>query len=80
MPIKINNTQSIYNLVEKHPDIKEIMTTLGFKDIVKPGMLQSVGKFMTLKKGAKMKNIDWTVIEEKFSEQGYLLIEEESNE
>ena len=73
MQVEIAGTTSIFDLVKKHPEIKEIMVQLGFSDIVKPGMLQSVGRVMTLEKGSRMKNIDWTIIENTFSTHGFVL-------
>ncbi len=48
MNVQIKGTTPIYDLVKAHPDIKQIMADLGFVDIVKPGMLQSIGRIMTL--------------------------------
>ena len=76
---KININQTIQSLVSEYPDIKDILFDLGFKDIVKPGMLQTVGRFMTLSKGAELKNISLTKIKETFNLHGYE-IKEEKNE
>ena len=34
-----------------------MLAELGFSDIAKPGMLESVGRFMTIPKGAALKKI-----------------------
>lgn len=47
--------ESIFELVTRHPEVVEIMVELGFRDIAKPGMLQTAGRFMTLSKGMKLK-------------------------
>ena len=73
---KISLNESIYELVTKHPEIKEILFELGFKDIVKPGMIQTVGKFMNLKKGSVSKKIDMSTITEKMKSGGYEVIDE----
>lgn len=69
----INAALPLRDLIDKHPAVKEIMNELGFHDILKLGMLQSVGRFMTIEKGARMKNIEWALIEETFKKHGYLL-------
>jgi len=74
MAISIKGTEPLYELVGKHPEIKEIMVELGFKDIVKPGMLQSVGRVMTIEKGARMKSIDLALIKRTLEEHGFLLV------
>ena len=73
MKVQIKGTTSIYELVKSYPDVKQIMSDLGFVDIVKPGMLQSVGRVMTLEKGARVKDVDWAVIAKAFDEHGYTL-------
>ena len=74
MKTQISSTMSIFELVKTHPDVKEVMAALGFTDIVKPGMLQSVGRVMTLAKGARMKNIEWETIVAAFDDKDYTLI------
>ena len=53
----IDLSRSLYELVAEYPIIKELMYDLGFKEIKKPGMLQTAGRYMTIPKGAKMKKI-----------------------
>lgn len=35
--------ESIFEMVLRHPEVVDIMVELGFKDITKPGMLQTAG-------------------------------------
>ncbi len=71
--INISGKQNIYDLVTTYPEIKELMAELGFKDILKPGMLQTMGKVMTIEKGARMKAISPERIRETFSNSGFNL-------
>lgn len=73
MKIQISSKTSIYDLVKTYPDIKEIMACLGFVDILKPGMLQSAGRIMTLQIGSKYKKIGWESIVNEFEKHGYEL-------
>jgi len=73
---KININHTIQSIVLKHPDVKDILFELGFKDVVKPGMLETVGRFMNIRKGAELKNIALTQIKETFNLHGYELTEE----
>ena len=70
---KISMDDSIYDLVMKFPEIKNILFDLGFKDIMKPGMIQTVGKFMNLRKGAMAKKIELDIIVGKLKDAGFLL-------
>jgi len=72
--ISISREDSIYKLLSSYPDIKEVMIELGFTDIVKPGMLQSVGRIMNLQKGSNMKNLDMNLIKETFKKYGYEVV------
>lgn len=54
---EIDLSYSVYDLVEKYPELKDIMLQLGFSSIIKPGMLQTAGRYMTILKGAQMKKI-----------------------
>lgn len=69
----IDRKRPVYELVTEYPEIKDILFELGFEDIVKPGMLQTAGRFMTISKGATMKKIDIAGVEEAFREKGFLL-------
>ena len=71
--IKISLDASMYSLIKEHNEIKEIMIELGFKDIVKTGMLQSVGRIMNLEKGSKMKDISLDIIRQKFKTHGFIV-------
>lgn len=73
----IDLSRTIFELVSEFPELKETMVALGFKDITKPGMLQTAGKFMTLKKGSVMKNIDMETIKKKLLDDGFCVKEEE---
>lgn len=64
-------TQSIHALCTTYPEMMDIMVSLGFTDIVKPGMLGTAGRIMTLEKGARMKNIPMDSIIRTLSENGF---------
>jgi hypothetical protein len=69
----IDFSKSIYELCKKDDQIIPIMKELGFDSVTEPGMINSVGRFMTIPKGAVMKNIDLNKIIETFIEKGYII-------
>ena len=71
---EINIEDSIYKLVKDDEDFLTILYELGFSDIVKPGMIQTVGRFMNLKKGATAKKIPLKEIIESLEKKGYKVI------
>lgn len=66
---------SVYDLCNEYKDLPEILHSLGFTDIIKPGMLNTAGRFMTIKKGASLKRISLESIKETLSEHGYKTID-----
>lgn len=71
----VNLRSTIYDICSIYPEIATVLYELEFKDILKPGMLSTAGRFMTISRGAQMKKIDMEVIKERFLEKGYLLME-----
>jgi hypothetical protein len=67
----IDKHASIQSLVQAYPEFKDILFGLGFTDIVKPGMLQTVGRIMTLNKGAALKNVSWETIVDVLKNHGF---------
>lgn len=67
----INLNESISSLIKKDESLKEVLYEIGFKEILNPIMLKTAAKFMTLKKGAKMRNINLDEIIKKLEERGY---------
>ena len=70
---ELDFSKSVYELTQQYPELVEIMRDLGFTEIVKPGMLQSVGRVMTIPKGAKMKKIPMMKVVTKLMLSGFTL-------
>ena len=73
MKKKIDLTKTVFELTREYPDLIEIMAGLGFTEIRKEPVLHSVGKLMTLPKGAKMKKIPWKTLAKALEEEGFIL-------
>ena len=73
----ISINEPVASLVEKYPDLKNILKDIGFSEITNPLALSSVGKIVSIKKGAGIKNIDLDIIREKLQEVGFNLIEDQ---
>ncbi len=61
----------MYELCSENENIAEILSEIGFKDITKPGMINTAGRFMTIPKGAKAKGFNIEEIKKEFIERGY---------
>ena len=70
--------KTVYELVKEYPEISDILASLGFKEITKKGMLHSVGKMMTIPKGADVKGIDIKNVVDTLKENEFEVIGYES--
>ena len=73
MEKKLDLSKSVYDLVTEYPEVTEIMKSLGFSEITNKVMLNSVGKIMTIPKGAKMKGVSMIDIVGAFMKAGFTL-------
>lgn len=67
--IDINKT--VHELCKEYPELQEILSSIGFKDITLPGMINTAGRFMTLTKGSKAKGIPIEKIKEELIQRGF---------
>lgn len=67
----IDFQKTVYEICTEDPFVTEIMKELGFDQIMKPGMLQTAGRVMTIAKGARMRGIELSDIAQTFENHGY---------
>ena len=67
----IDLEKSVYELVRENPEIADILAGLGFSEIHKKAVLNSVGKLMTIPKGAKFRKVVLKDITDAFNAAGY---------
>ena len=79
MEKKLDLSKSVYDLVTEYPEVTDIMKELGFSEITNKVMLNSVGKIMTIPKGAKMKGVSMVDIVGAFMKAGFTLTGEMPN-
>ena len=72
---KIDLTQSVFALCSQYPELVGVLAELGFSDIAKPGMLETVGRFMTIPKGAALKKIPLSGIRAALTDHGFSIDE-----
>lgn len=76
---KLDLNKTVYELAKEYPEIVEIMVELGFTEIAKKPVLNSIGKIMTIPKGAKMKDIPMGDIVAALMRKGFELTGEMPN-
>ena len=79
MEKKLDLSKSVYDLVTEYPEVVDIMKELGLSEITNKVMLNSVGKIMTIPKGAKMKGVSMVDIVGAFMKAGFTLTGEIPN-
>jgi hypothetical protein len=47
------------------------MVGLGFSHILRPGIVHTTGRTVSLEKGARLRNIDWEKLKAVFAEKGF---------
>lgn len=67
----IDFSKSVYDLCKDDPEVIDIMRELGFEQITNKASLNTVGRFMTIPKGAVMKGIELEKIKNVFIMNGY---------
>lgn len=68
---EIDLTQSVYTLCTQYPALIAILEEMGFRDITKPGMMATAGRFMTIPKGAALKKLDLDTIKQQLQKHGF---------
>lgn len=72
----IDLNKSVADLVSQYPELKEIMADIGFRDITKPLALSTVGRVMTIPKGAAIKDIPLTTVIAELEKKGFRIAKE----
>jgi hypothetical protein len=71
----IDFSKTVYELCKDDPEVIEIMKDIGFDQITSTASLNTVGRFMTIPKGAGMKGIEMERIKGEFTKRGYSIKE-----
>lgn len=73
---KIATNKTVYELISEYPELKEVLVRLGFTPLNNDKMLNTVGRMMTLKNGAKQIQLDPEALNEGLRNAGFELAEE----
>jgi len=68
---EINLDQTLLSIVSQYPELIDILYDIGFTQIKTPGMIQTAGRFMTLRSGCELRKIDMNLLNMKLKENGY---------
>ncbi|MBF8969686.1 MULTISPECIES: DUF1858 domain-containing protein [unclassified Streptococcus] len=70
----IDLTIPVAEVLDKHPEVKDLLIELGFTPLSNPVMLNTVGKITSLKQGSKLAKIPLKSIQEQLEWNGYTVI------
>jgi len=70
----IDLKKSVYELIKQYPEIADIMKSIGFESISDPLMVNTAGRYMTIPKGAAIKNINLDTVIKEFEAKGFTVI------
>lgn len=71
----IDGNKTVYELVKENPALKEVLVSLGFTPLNNDKMLNTVGRMMSLKNGAKQIQLDQENLSEGLEKAGFKLLE-----
>ena len=64
----------VAEVIEKHPEVLDVLVELGFKPLANPVMRNTVGRMVSIKKGASMNGIDLDKIKQTLELNGYEVV------
>lgn len=67
----IDVNESVYNVIEKNPELLPLLVELGFKPLNNPTMLNSLGRMTSIRKGCKLINQPLGKIVQELQWNGY---------
>lgn len=73
---ELNLDETLISLVSKYPELIDILYDIGFIQIKLPGMIQTAGRFMTLRSGCELRKIDINELSIKLKVNGYEIKED----
>ncbi len=68
---KINIEHTLYETLEKYPELEDVFFELGFKGVKNPLMRNTHARIMTIKNGIEFLKIDKQKMKEKLESLGY---------
>ncbi|NLX64334.1 MAG: DUF1858 domain-containing protein [Clostridiaceae bacterium] len=71
----IDLKKPVYELVKQYPEISGIMKSIGFEKISDPLMVNTVGRYMTIPKGAAIKKLNLDTVIKEFEAKGFTVIQ-----
>ena len=64
----------VAEVIEKQPEVLDVLVELGFKPLANPVMRNTVGRVVYIKKGASMNGIDLSKIKQTLELNGYEVV------
>ena len=71
---KIDLSRTVYDLTTQYPELIEVLAGLGLTDIKKKFLRNSVGKLITIPKGAGMHGIEMKAVIDALEQQGFEVV------
>lgn len=73
--ISLNDT--VFDTVTKHPEVRDVIVSLGFAPLRDDKMLQTAGRMMTLGRAAKQFGISYDTVVQTMNTNGFSVKEQE---
>ncbi|SMP66396.1 DUF1858 domain-containing protein [Anoxynatronum buryatiense] len=66
--------QSVYDLCREHPELVDVLKSLGFESIDNPVMMRTAARVMTIPKAAAMRGIELNQVIKVLEDSGYTVV------
>ncbi|MEN1760450.1 DUF1858 domain-containing protein [Anoxynatronum sibiricum] len=66
--------QSVYDLCREHPELVDVLKSLGFESINNPVMMCTAARVMTIPKAAAMRGIELNQVIKVLEKSGYTVV------
>lgn len=71
MEKEINLDLSLYEILNQYPELIDVFYDFGFTQIKLPGMIQTAGRFMTLRQGCELRKLNINTLIDTLLINGY---------
>lgn len=74
---EVSLKDTVFDMVAKHPEVREVIISLGFTPLSDDKMLHTAGRMMTLGRAAKQFGIPYETIVQTLEKNGFTVKESE---
>lgn len=71
----IDLKKTVFELVQEHPEVADVLASVGLTDIKDPKILETVGKQLTIPQGTRKRGVALDVVANALKAKGFEVVE-----